>query len=98
MGLWFENFFNRVIDINLLKLSMFLSYFLLFSVATLQLWNCIPLKIKKSKSAQSFRKKIKNIFRPSFSTLNPLCPGMLEAFLCLNYNIIKHSFFGNLEK
>ena len=50
-----------------------------FSVAVPQLWNCIPLEIKKSKSSEPFRKKIKNfIFRPSFSILNPLCPGMLN--------------------
>ena len=30
-----------------------------FSVAAPQLWNCIPLEIKKSKSPQSFRKKLK---------------------------------------
>ena len=33
-----------------------------FSVAAPQLWNCIPLKIKKSKSAQSFRKKLKTLY------------------------------------
>ena len=48
-----------------------------FSVAAPQLWNCTLLEIKKSKSAQSFRKKIENfIFRPSLSILNPPCPGM----------------------
>ena len=50
-----------------------------FSVADPQLWNCIPLENKKSKSAHSFRKKIEDfIFRPSLSILNPLCPGMLD--------------------
>ena len=33
-----------------------------FSVAAPQLWNCIPLEIKKSKSAQSFRKKLKTLY------------------------------------
>ena len=33
-----------------------------FSVAAPQLWNCIPLGIKKSKSAQSFRKKLKTLY------------------------------------
>ena len=33
-----------------------------FSVAAPQLWNCIPLQIKKSKSAQSFRKKMKALY------------------------------------
>ena len=28
-----------------------------FAVAAPQLWNCIPLEIKKSKSSESFRKK-----------------------------------------
>ena len=33
-----------------------------FSVAAPQLRNCIPLEIKKSKSAQSFRKKIEDLY------------------------------------
>ena len=33
-----------------------------FLVAAPQLWNCIPLQIKKSKSAQSFRKKLKTLY------------------------------------
>ena len=33
-----------------------------FSVAAPLLWNCIPLEIKKSKSAQSFRKKLKTLY------------------------------------
>ena len=33
-----------------------------FPVAAPQLWNCIPLEIKKSKSAQSFRKKLKTLY------------------------------------
>ena len=33
-----------------------------FSVAAPQHWNCIPLEIKKSKSAQSFRKKLKTLY------------------------------------
>ena len=40
-----------------------------------QLWNCIPLEIKNSKSSQSFRKQNENfIFRPSFSILNLCVP------------------------
>ena len=41
-----------------------------FSVAAPQLWNCIPLEI--------LEKIIDFIFRPSFSILNPLCPGRLD--------------------
>ena len=33
-----------------------------FSVAAPQLWNCILLELKKSKSAQSFRKKMKTLY------------------------------------
>ena len=33
-----------------------------FSAAAPQLWNCIPLEIKKSKSAQSFRQKLKTLY------------------------------------
>ena len=33
-----------------------------FSVAAPQFWNCIPLENKKSKSAQSFRKKMKTLY------------------------------------
>ena len=33
-----------------------------FSIAASQLWNCIPLEIEKSKSAQSFRKKLKTLY------------------------------------
>ena len=49
-----------------------------FSVAAPQLCNCIPLEIKKSKSAVLSEKIDHFIFRPSLSLLNPLCPCMLD--------------------
>ena len=49
-----------------------------FSVAAPQLWNCIPLEIKKSKSSKSFRKKLKTYISAKLFHPKSSVPGMLD--------------------